>query len=197
MAELDTSSSGGHKGGKKRAKKSPGRVDLTAMVDLGFLLITFFMLTTTMNKPKAMDIVMPSKDKIKTDEIPEVEASKVLNLIIGKDDKLYWYEAVDGGVPPQMEIADLTNPMDIEKLIIDKQKKVAAKWGNSNEMIALIKTMPDAKYKNLVFILDEMPVTKTGKYAIVDLAKPEQAMVEQLYADPNFKNQTAGTTTNP
>ena len=197
MAELDTSSSGGHKGGKKRAKKSPGRVDLTAMVDLGFLLITFFMLTTTMNKPKAMDIVMPSKDKILQEEIPEVAASKVLNLIIGKEDKLYWYESVDGGVPPQMEIADLTNPMEIEKVIIEKQKKVAAKWGNANEMIALIKTMPDAKYKNLVFILDEMPVTKTGKYAIVELAKPEQAMVEQLYSDPNFKNQTEGSTTNP
>ena len=60
MAEMDVSSSGGGKhGGKQRSKKSSTRVDLTAMVDLGFLLITFFMLATTMNKPKTMQIIKP------------------------------------------------------------------------------------------------------------------------------------------
>ena len=64
MAELDTSSGGGHKkGGVKKAKKLSTRIDLTPMVDLGFLLITFFIFTTTMSKPKTMEINMPFKDE--------------------------------------------------------------------------------------------------------------------------------------
>ena len=63
MAELDTSGGGKHKGGKVRTKKKATRVDLTAMVDLAFLLITFFILTTTLNKPKALELIMPDKDE--------------------------------------------------------------------------------------------------------------------------------------
>jgi len=191
MAELDVSQSGGKKGGKKRSKKSAGRVDLTAMVDLGFLLITFFMLTTTFNKPKAMDVIMPSKEDLQDDTQDDVPASKVISLILGKEDKIYWYEHVDPGQPPQMQVADFNDPKDIEKVIFDKQKAVAAKWGNKDEMICLIKTMDDAKYKNLVAILDEMPITDTKRYAIVDLAAPEKEMVEKLYADPNFDTGTS------
>jgi len=63
MAELNQDSGKGGKGGKVRSKKNGGKVDLTAMVDLAFLLITFFMLTTSLNKPQAMDVAMPDKDK--------------------------------------------------------------------------------------------------------------------------------------
>ncbi len=64
MAEMQTSDSGSHKKGSKkvRTKKMSTRVDLTAMVDLGFLLITFFMLATTMNKPKTMEVNKPAKE---------------------------------------------------------------------------------------------------------------------------------------
>ncbi len=198
MAELDTSGGGGKKGGKKRSKKSPGRVDLTAMVDLGFLLITFFMLTTTFNKPKAMDVIMPDKTELPPEDRPDVPASKVISLILGKDDKVYWYEHVDPGLAPQMQIANFAEPKDVEKVLYDKQKIVAAKWGDKYEMIALIKTMPDAKYKNLVSILDEMPITDTKRYAIVDIEDAEKEMVEKLYADPTFNTgATAATPSTP
>ena len=86
MAEMQTADSGGHKKGKKvRSKKISTRIDFTPMVDLGFLLITFFMLTTTLQKPQTMQIFLPEK----ADDIdqPKVKESKVLTLLLGKNDK--------------------------------------------------------------------------------------------------------------
>src|ERR1700748_459745 len=93
MAELDTSGGGKHKGGKVRSKKASTRVDLTAMVDLAFLLVTFFMLTTTLNKPKAMDLVMPDKDEdLKLQEpVPE---TRTLTVLLGKNNKVEWYRGL-------------------------------------------------------------------------------------------------------
>src|ERR1700760_4129502 len=98
MAELDTSGGGKKGGGKVRTKKQSTRVDLTAMVDLAFLLITFFILTTTLQKPKAMDLVMPDKD-VKVKELP-VAASRTMTLLLGKDDKLEWFVGEPGKTPP-------------------------------------------------------------------------------------------------
>ena len=89
MAELDTSG-GGKKGGKVRSKKASTPVDLTAMVDLAFLLITFFMLTTTLAKPQAMDLAMPDKDE-KLDAKLEVADDRTMTILLGKNDKIEWY----------------------------------------------------------------------------------------------------------
>jgi len=97
MAELNTDEGGGgkKKHGKKRAKKSSTRIDMTPMVDLGFLLLTFFILTTTFSKPKAMEINMPVKDKDLTDaEKNKVPAEHTLNMILTKDNIIYWYFGV-------------------------------------------------------------------------------------------------------
>jgi biopolymer transport protein ExbD len=89
MAELDTSGGGKHKGGKVRTKKKATRVDLTAMVDLAFLLITFFILTTTLNKPKAFELIMPDKDQKTHDQLP-VPESRTMTLLLGDNDRLEW-----------------------------------------------------------------------------------------------------------
>ena len=84
MAELDTSSGGHHKKGPgvKKAKKLSTRIDLTPMVDLGFLLITFFMYTTTLAKPKTMEINMPYKDEKMTEEQKsKVKESTALTIL--------------------------------------------------------------------------------------------------------------------
>ncbi|MCC6769125.1 MAG: biopolymer transporter ExbD [Bacteroidia bacterium] len=97
MAELNTDEGGGgkKKHSKQRAKKSSTRIDMTPMVDLGFLLLTFFILTTTFSKPKAMEINMPVKDKDLTDaEKNKVPAEHTLNMILTKDNVVYWYFGV-------------------------------------------------------------------------------------------------------
>ena len=169
MADLDTSSGGGHgkhKGGV-RSKKMSTRVDLTPMVDLAFLLISFFMLTTSLNKSVAMNLSMPKKDK---DAPPtEVKESKVLNLIADKDDILWYY--------PGTTVAGLKkvdySPEGIRDVILKKQKEVKTQHGldekGDSQLIVLIKMTDDANYKNMVDILDEMDITKTKVYAIQDI----------------------------
>ena len=83
MAELNTGDGGGGKGGKVRSKKQNSKVDLTAMVDLAFLLITFFMLTTSLSKPKAMDLGLPDKGDEKTPETDiKVDQRRTVTVIL-------------------------------------------------------------------------------------------------------------------
>src|SRR6186713_1205160 len=97
MAEMDTSSGGGHKKGPgvKKGKKLSTRVDLTPMVDLGFLLITFFMFTTTLSKPKTMQINMPYKeDNIKEEDQTKIKASTVVTILLSSNHRIYYYEGI-------------------------------------------------------------------------------------------------------
>src|SRR5688500_3149924 len=91
MAELDTSGGGSKKGGKIRSKKQSTRVDLTAMVDLAFLLITFFMLTTTLAKPQAMDLAMPDKDEENPETQLDVADNRTMTILLGNNNQLEWY----------------------------------------------------------------------------------------------------------
>jgi biopolymer transport protein ExbD len=125
MAELDTSSGGGKKGGGKvRSKKASTRVDLTAMVDLAFLLITFFMLTTTLSKPQAMDIAKPDKDE-KNDQKLELRASQTMTILLGKNNKVAWYMGEAGKTAPEIQ-----NFSQIRQTILDNKKKVKETTGN-------------------------------------------------------------------
>ncbi|MDB5228809.1 MAG: Biopolymer transport protein ExbD/TolR [Bacteroidota bacterium] len=176
MADLDTSQGGGHgkhKGGV-RGKKMSTRVDLTPMVDLAFLLISFFMLTTTLSKPVAMNLSMPKKEKPQ-----DVKESKVISFIADKDDKLWYYE---GTHLIELKTTDYS-PEGIRKIILDKHRKVDAQFGldktdNSHQTICLIKMTDNANYKNMVDILDEMDITGTKIYAIQDLSPLEKEAID-------------------
>jgi biopolymer transport protein ExbD len=177
MAELDTSSGGGKKGGKVRSKKASTRVDLTAMVDLAFLLITFFILTTTLAKPKAMDVTMPDKEEKQTDQLA-VAASRSMTLLLGANNKLEWFIGEPGKSQPETTTYGKNG---LRQTLIEKAKQVKETTGKY--MIVLIKPSDKSNYKNVVDVLDEMAITKMESYAIVDISKPE---LDLLRRDGNY-----------
>jgi biopolymer transport protein ExbD len=172
MAELDTSGGGKNKGGKVRSKKQSTRVDLTAMVDLAFLLITFFMLTTTLAKPQAMDLAMPDKDKVDQQELT-IADNRTMTILLGNNNRLEWYMGlVDNPItPPQV---DGYGRNGIRKALIENSKNVIASTGDPKKgLIVLIKPSDQSNYRNFVDILDEMKVANIDRYAIVDISDPD------------------------
>ena len=172
MAEMDTSSGGHHKKGPgvKKSKKLSTRVDLTPMVDLGFLLITFFIFTTTMSQPTAMKLFLP-KDTDKPEEQNKVKASGALTLLLGKDDRIYYYE---GELAPDASNFKTTNFKEIRKVILDKKRATDEK-----DFVVVIKPDNDATYKNTVDILDEMTINDVKRYAMVDISPVEYSLVQK------------------
>ena len=154
MAELDTSSGGG-KGGKVRSKKQSTKVDLTAMVDLAFLLITFFMLTTSLSKPLAMDIAKPDKDEKNDDNKLELRASQTMTILLGKNNKVAWYMGEAGKSTPTIE-----GFIDIRTSLLKNKDNVKKTTGK--DIIVIIKPAKGSTYKNFVDIMDELNITKTN-----------------------------------
>lgn len=154
MAELDTSS-GGNKGGKVRSKKQSTKVDLTAMVDLAFLLITFFMLTTSLSKPLAMDIAKPDKDEKNKDNKIELRESQTMTILLGKNNKVMWYMGQAGKSEPTIEgFSGITQSL--------LKNKKAVKDATGKDIIIIIRPTDGATYKNFVDIMDELNITKTN-----------------------------------
>lgn len=171
MAELDTSGGGKQKGGKIRSKKASTRVDLTAMVDLAFLLITFFMYTTTLQKPKAMDLTMPD-NSVKTSQLP-IAASRSMTVLLGSHNKLEWYMGEAGKSAPTV---DGYGKDGLRKALLDNAKKVADTHnGDEKLMEVVIKPSDKSTYENLVATLDEMSITNIHIYAIVPITPMEVA----------------------
>ena len=154
MAELNTGG-GGEKGGKVRSKKQSTRVDLTAMVDLAFLLITFFMLTTSLSKPLAMDIAKPDKDEKNKDNKLELRASQSMTILLGKNNKVAWYMGEAGKSQPTIE-----SFADIRSSLLKNKQKVKETMGK--DIIVIIKPTDGSTYKNFVDIMDELNITKTN-----------------------------------
>lgn len=178
MAELNTGDGGGKKGdGKVRSKKSNSKVDLTAMVDLAFLLITFFMLTTTLSKPQSMSLGLPDKeDKPDPKNQVKVDENRTMTILLGDDDKLVRYVGllatpVSGGTPK-----DFTYGKEgIRKELLSRKKLVLEYTGNKDKgMIVIIKPSKKSTYRNLVDILDEMAIADVPTYAIVNEYTPEE-----------------------
>lgn len=200
MAEIAPSGKGSGKKGKP--KKLSTRVDFTPMCDLGFLLITFFMLSTSMSKPQTMDLSMPSKDKVTEEEQDKVKESTAITVILGKEDKVYYYFGIGTAeAPPQVIETDYA-PNGIRKVLLERnlevitqlkplkeqlskqkltqeefRKKASEIKGNKNAPVVLIKSTDDATYKNMVDILDEMQICNISRYALVDINDYDKLLI--------------------
>ncbi len=182
MAEMNVAGDGGHKKGPKkvRTKKMSTRVDLTAMVDLGFLLITFFMLATTMNKPKTMEVNKPAKeDDVDKKEEPPIKMSKTATLMLGANDKVYAYVSPDEIDPStELELDSLDYSRNgLRKFIQRRQQEVQEQWGNKDDLFVMIKPLPLSSVKNIVDVLDEMTINDVKRYAILEPNDPIDSLV--------------------
>ncbi|MDB5025572.1 MAG: biopolymer transporter ExbD [Mucilaginibacter sp.] len=174
MAELDTSGGGGKKGGKVRSKKASTRIDLTAMVDLAFLLITFFIMATTLAKPKAMDTFWP--DKTKKDVQLPVPETRTMTVLLGANDKLEWFV----GAPGSATHVDNFGKNGIRKTLIEENKKIEATHaGPDNFMIVLVKASDKSTYKNFVSMLDEINIAGIKSYGVVALTPAELGLLKR------------------
>lgn len=166
----------------KRSKKLSTRVDLTPMVDLAFLLITFFMLATTMNKPKTMEINKPVEDKDQDKDMdePTIKMSKTLNLMLGDNNKVYWYVSPDEITATSTIELDSTDysAQGLRAVVKRRQNEVQAMHGDKNELFVMIKPLPGSKLKNTVDALDEMTINGVNKYAIL----PPKEAIDSLVA---------------
>ena len=186
MAEMQVADKGGGKGGKKRAKKMSTRVDFTPMVDLAFLLITFFMLTTTLAKPQIMPVVMPEKD-IKIDEMKETKEGQVLTLLLGANNKVYYYSGITDA---KLDSCDYSAD-GLRAAILKKKDDIAKTWPDEEKtdektgekrkvsrMTVIIKPTEQSVYKNVVDAFDEMKICNIASYVLLDISQQEEDFIK-------------------
>ena len=166
MAEV-SSSGGSQSCGKIRSKKTSTRIDMTPMVDLAFLLLTFFMLTTTLLDPYVMRVEMPEKPK-PTDPPIEINDKQVITLVLGADDKIYWYQGVND---PEVHTTDYS-ANGVRKVLLQKNSEI-------KNMYVLIKPTAQSRYKNIVDIFDEISITHMQRYALVKITADDTKLIAE------------------
>ncbi|MGS0747723.1 ExbD/TolR family protein [Halpernia sp. GG3] len=180
MAEVQVKEDSG-KGGKVRSKKQNSRVDMTPMVDLGFLLITFFMFTTTFSKPNVMDLGLPAKPKKdQIDPKTEIKLSNSISLILGEGNRVFWHQQDNTSLTPETLNETSYDREGIRKVV----EQAKARADNPAIFTVIIKPTNEAVYKNFVDVLDEMAITKNDKYGVTDIKPWEKAI---------YKTKLAGT----
>lgn len=184
---------GGKKKGKKgRSKKGNPRIDMTPMVDLGFLLLTFFVLTTTMSTPTTLPVIVPDSDEKPVDPPDKVAEGKVLNLLVGGKNRIFYYQGIK-----DVEL-NMTTYSDkgLRPVIVDYQNKVAKNFGSDKDpkpLIVMIKMTKDATFKNWVDLIDEMNITEQRRYMLLDITPDEVAFIEGYEQNQKLENSIPET----
>jgi len=181
MAEVDTGGGGHKKGpGVKKAKKQSTRVDLTPMVDLGFLLITFFVFTTTMSQATAMNMNEPKDDP---ENQQKVKNSGAMTLLLGKNDQVYYYFGELSPTEASTQFRS-SNFKDIRDVILTKKKSTPI-----GDLMYIIKSDKDATFKNAIDVLDEMSINQIppGHYAEVEMSDTEAQLIKMTESANGIK----------
>lgn len=179
MAEMQNASEKKSRGGQ-RSKKQSTRVDLTPMVDLGFLLITFFVFTTTMSKPTVMDLHLPDDRTVVIDP-PKVPNSAVLSVLLDDNNTIHYYR---GNFEDAQKDKTITSTSfasnDLRKAIINAQQQTALALDEKNKFVLIIKPGKKSSYKNLVDAMDEILICDIKKYALVEVSEEEKKVYPDL-----------------
>lgn len=197
MADVDSGGGGGHKkkGGGSKTKKKSTKIDMTAMVDVAFLLLTFFVLTATMTNKSMMELTMPPKveDENKDDIRENILEDKIMTLIVDENDKVGYYIGITN---PEYQNASFDQQKGIRQVI---RKHLEAPPGmvrcetgkgarvvkNCWDPIFVIKPRKTSKYRNLVDLLDELAITQAPKFAI-DKFTPNDSLIMIGEFNPEF-----------
>jgi biopolymer transport protein ExbD len=174
MAELEITSAK-NKNGKKLNKKST-RVDLTPMVDLGFLLLTFFVFTTAMTKPTAMNLITPNDKDLTPTPICE---TCVLTVMLDDNDKIFYYEGMPGNNPVVKETAFTTD--GIRKVLLQKMAAVKAAKGTTDDMVLIIKPGESSAFKNFVDMADEVTINNIKHYFIDEMNEADKLLLSNFH----------------
>lgn len=168
MADLQQSDN--KKGSRRITRRNP-RVDLTPMVDLAFLLITFFMLVTNLNTPYRMEIAMPAKSP----KPVAINPDKCMTILLGSEDRMWYY------MGDNLQSMQPTNFQKggIRDILYAKQKEVRQKFGETTNLQCFIKMTDDANFQNMVSILDEMNITDMIYPSIQDMYPEEKTEIEK------------------
>ena len=206
MAQIQES--GGQGDGKKRAKKQSTQVDMTPLVDLAFLLLTFFVLTSTCSKPKVLRMIFPEKLEKDNPNVKPPEVKNGLTILLTENDQIYYY---NGALNKETEMirTDYTKKglrsilVERNAPLIDKLKKLQIELGKANEndtatknrvereakeaqiaskLVVLVKHSKDATYENVIDVVDEFLITQVAKYFVVDegLDPMEEELIKNL-----------------
>ncbi len=204
MAELQTG--GGDGGNKKRAKKQSTRVDMTPLVDLAFLLLTFFVLTSTFSKPKVLRMIFPEKLDKNDPLIKQPEVKNGLTLLLTDDNRIFYYT---GGLKATTVLEETNYTKNgLRKILaernlflINELKKLQVEQAKINEkdtaakrkfdakvkdaqvkstLVLLVKHDKNATYENMIDVLDEFLITQIAKYFVVDedLTELEKKLIQ-------------------
>lgn len=186
MASIVENNSGGKGDGKVRAKKQSTAVDMTPLADLGFLLITFFMFTTTFSKPNVMGLNMPPKQEVPPPNAkePEVDTKNSISIIIGGDNKLYWHQEDK----TKLTAADLFETSYAKDGIRNDILAARQRAPKPDNFTVIIKPTDESTYENLVNVLDEMEITESSRYGIVDIAPIEVQVYEEKSGTSSSNN---------